>query len=451
MALTQEERIALANGKQIDKDYTTSSGNTVKIPAGQPTSDWDYDQLSAYYERAKSNLDPRGMEQAHTMANYLRSLENKPTTNASDDISAMYMVTQGTKGANPGSWIGSVRNQDQYLSDRLYEYQQGAYKDTPQSDYYNYVKGLAQGRGLLNEGGNPTNSYYDNLSSRQGYYTNEGNREASRGNKGFSYNADNDPLWQAYLDRYKQESDRAARNTIGEVSANTGGLASSYATTAANQAANYYTQQANDAFMDIYQQKYNEYLNQLEQQNYLNEQAYNRQYNAQQLAMAAEQAEFARQQALWEQQYNQANADWERAYKEALLAAEYGDFSKLKAMGIDTGSYQAQLASGGRSSGGRSSGSGKPPIDDTPIDDTVLVEAQAEVDRILANAVKRNKVLTNYEWNYLVNTLNVDAQLLIDNDFKKQERGGQNIETFDSPYAKTPSGGLIKRESTRPR
>ena len=47
-------------------------------------------------------------------------------------------------------------------------------------------------------------------------------------------------------DTYTREGQRAMQDTIGQVSARTGGIASSYATSAGNQAYNYMMQQLGD-------------------------------------------------------------------------------------------------------------------------------------------------------------------------------------------------------------
>ncbi len=49
----------------------------------------------------------------------------------------------------------------------------------------------------------------------------------------FSYDPENDPVYQQYRDSYTRNGQRAMADTLGQVSARTGGLASSYAETAA--------------------------------------------------------------------------------------------------------------------------------------------------------------------------------------------------------------------------
>lgn len=79
----------------------------------------------------------------------------------------------------------------------------------------------------------------------------------------FSYNAEEDPMYQQYAKTYEREGDRAMQNTLAQVSARTGGLASSYATTAAQQANQYYMQQLADKVPELYQLAYQMYLDDL--------------------------------------------------------------------------------------------------------------------------------------------------------------------------------------------
>ena len=82
----------------------------------------------------------------------------------------------------------------------------------------------------------------------------------------FSYNALEDPLYQQYLQQYQREGQRAMQDTLGQVSARTGGMASSYAVSAAQQANNYYASQAADKIPELYQLAYQMYLDDIDQE-----------------------------------------------------------------------------------------------------------------------------------------------------------------------------------------
>lgn len=78
-------------------------------------------------------------------------------------------------------------------------------------------------------------------------------------NSKFSYNAESDPLYQQYAKTYNREGDRARQDTLGDVAANTGGLASSYATQAAQQAQNVYGAKLADKIPELQQLAYEMY------------------------------------------------------------------------------------------------------------------------------------------------------------------------------------------------
>lgn len=76
----------------------------------------------------------------------------------------------------------------------------------------------------------------------------------------FSYDAENDPLYQQYQTQYRREGDRAMRDTLASLSAGAGGL-NSYAVSAAQQANNYYNSKLADKIPELYNLAYEKYLN----------------------------------------------------------------------------------------------------------------------------------------------------------------------------------------------
>ncbi len=81
--------------------------------------------------------------------------------------------------------------------------------------------------------------------------------------KAFSYDVMNDDIYKYYLRMYQREGRRAMEDTLGKVSENTGGLASSYATAAASQAYNYYSQKSADIIPELYNDAYERYIDSL--------------------------------------------------------------------------------------------------------------------------------------------------------------------------------------------
>ena len=75
----------------------------------------------------------------------------------------------------------------------------------------------------------------------------------------FSYDATKDPLYQQYVTQYRQEADRASKETLADAAASAGGM-NSYAITAAQQANDYYNSQLAGKIPELYQLAYEMYL-----------------------------------------------------------------------------------------------------------------------------------------------------------------------------------------------
>ena len=69
----------------------------------------------------------------------------------------------------------------------------------------------------------------------------------------FSYDPESDPVFQSYRAAYRREGDRAAKDTLGEAAALTGGQASTAAVAAASQARDYYNSKVGDVIPALYQ------------------------------------------------------------------------------------------------------------------------------------------------------------------------------------------------------
>lgn len=76
----------------------------------------------------------------------------------------------------------------------------------------------------------------------------------------FTYDPDTDPIYQNYRETYLREGNRARENTLGDYAAMTGGMPSTAATAAAEQAQNYYNAQMADVIPALYQQAFDMYM-----------------------------------------------------------------------------------------------------------------------------------------------------------------------------------------------
>ena len=79
--------------------------------------------------------------------------------------------------------------------------------------------------------------------------------------KDFSYDMNNDQMYQQYRDAYMRQGQQAMRDTMGAASALTGGYGSTYAQTAGSQAYDQYLAALNDKVPELEQNAYNRYLN----------------------------------------------------------------------------------------------------------------------------------------------------------------------------------------------
>lgn len=77
----------------------------------------------------------------------------------------------------------------------------------------------------------------------------------------FSYNPETDPSYAAFAKAYRREGERATADAMGQAAAASGGLPSSYAMTAAQQAGNYYAAQMADKIPELEQMAYARYQN----------------------------------------------------------------------------------------------------------------------------------------------------------------------------------------------
>lgn len=75
----------------------------------------------------------------------------------------------------------------------------------------------------------------------------------------FSYNPYDDELYAYYKEQYNREGKRAMEDLMGNLSMNTGGIASSYAVSAASQALDYYNTKLTDKIPELYKAAYSRY------------------------------------------------------------------------------------------------------------------------------------------------------------------------------------------------
>lgn len=252
--------------------------------------------------------------------------------------------------------------------------------------------------------------------------------------KEFSYDKNNDESYKAYAKQYRREGERATADALAKASGQSGGIASSYAMSAAAQAGNYYASQLADKIPELYQNAYQRYLNDytmkrealnsvqsetaaahdrylgdlnayntdrnFEYQKY--QDAYNRARNLLSDASTLEAQDYSRyrdsvsdyqndrdfryNQLLDTVQNNQYQD--ELKYSRAQDAANYGDYSRLNELGIDTSKAQARDAVSDEYNraqlGGVYAGYGDYGYLENMGVDTSTAKKNAELDRIAA-------------------------------------------------------------------
>lgn len=136
------------------------------------------------------------------------------------------------------------------------------------------------------------------------------------------YDPETDPLYSSYKKQYLREAQRAQEDTMAQYAANTGGLASTAAVTAAQQAYQYYATQLTDKIPELAQLDYSQW------------------YNTQQLMIQ----KLSAMQSLEESNYSIYASERQAAQTYAELSAQYGDYSALQALGIDTTTAEFERA-----------------------------------------------------------------------------------------------------------
>lgn len=128
-------------------------------------------------------------------------------------------------------------------------------------------------------------------------------------NNTFSYDYTKDPSYKAYEKEYKRNGQFAMDDTLAKVAARTGGVASSYAVSAAGQAYNDYMAGLTDKIPALEQAAYNRYLN--DQEKKLNEIA------------------LAKEDWMQESEYHRILDKWQNMGKESLTDEELSLMSQM--------------------------------------------------------------------------------------------------------------------------
>ena len=220
--------------KDKDKDYqalindAVKSGNYAEASRLEQDRNEKIDVEGLNYTKTSNYVKPKGVDDAtynkmqNTSFNASSAVQGatQVTADALHKVNKLTntdsIITDSTRNAMNGSFRipGEVKAADRYLAEQLQKIQSGK------------------------------TSYSDQLQEMMDKIMNRDK---------FSYDVDQDPLFQQALASAMNSGKQAMQDTIGQASALTGGYGSTYATTAGNQAYNAFIEDAYDNLPQYYQ------------------------------------------------------------------------------------------------------------------------------------------------------------------------------------------------------
>lgn len=270
---------------------------------------------------------------------------------------AYYRYLMGTNTSPLAQAAGQVKSYEDFMKD----YTPGQQIPYPTVGNVDILQGLVNNGFNTSDAGRPSFDYtYD--SEMRALIDQILNSNLADWKKGDQYSA--------LRDQYAANGEMGMNDLLGQVSSRTGGLASSYAASVANQEYNDWMSKLEQAAREMYQQDRNDKLNSLG----MLSDAYDREYGeyGDKLNQWNADRNFAYQQAQdalanqWKQKewdYNMSQDEWNKAAQQAEMMASYGDFSGYKALGYTDSQIESmrqayQIAQTAKVKSGRSGSSG---------------------------------------------------------------------------------------------
>ena len=268
-----------------------------------------------------------------------------------------YRYLMGTDTSPLAQAAGQVKSYEDFMKD----YTPGQQIPYPTVGNVDILQGLVNNGFNTSDAGRPSFDYtYD--SEMRALIDQILNSNLADWKKGDQY--------AALRDQYAANGEMGMNDLLGQVSSRTGGLASSYAASVANQEYNDWMSKLEQAAREMYQQDRSDKLNSL---GVLSD-AYDREYGeyGDKLNQWNTDRNFAYQQAQdalanqWKQKewdYNMSQDEWNKAAQQADMMASYGDFSGYKALGYTDSQIESmrqayQIAQTAKAKSGRSGSSG---------------------------------------------------------------------------------------------
>lgn len=269
-----------------------------------------------------------------------------------------YRYLMGTDTSPLAQAAGQVKSYDDFMKD----YTPGQQIPYPTVGNVDILQGLVNNGFNTSDAGRPSFDYtYD--SEMRALIDQILNSNLADWKQGDQY--------AALRDQYAANGQMSMADLLGQVSSRTGGLASSYAASVANQEYNDWMSKLEQAAREMYQQDRSDKLNSLG----MLSDAYDREYGeyGDKLNQWNADRNFAYQQAQdalanqWKQKewdYNMSQDEWNKAAQQADMMASYGDFSGYKALGYTDSQIESmrqayQIAQTAKVKSGRSGSSGE--------------------------------------------------------------------------------------------
>lgn len=353
------------NGAWTDNEMLTAADRKkiadirAQMQAGKITGDQANQAANAIRAGYGYTIDKNGYvtdSGALSATNDLRRRLGLSTDPESAEL-AYYRYLMGTDTSPLAQAAGQVKSYEDFMKD----YTPGQQIPYPTVGNVDILQGLVNNGFNTSDAGRPSFDYtYD--SEMRALIDQILNSNLADWKKGDQYSA--------LRDQYAANGEMGMNDLLGQVSSRTGGLASSYAASVANQEYNDWMSKLEQAAREMYQQDRNDKLNSLG----MLSDAYDREYGeyGDKLNQWNTDRNFAYQQAQdalanqWKQKewdYNMSQDEWNKAAQQADMMASYGDFSGYKALGYTDSQIASmrqayQIAQTAKAKSGRSGSSG---------------------------------------------------------------------------------------------
>lgn len=269
-----------ANGlvRLIDNDYYIAQG----LKNGQITPE----QLAlaqAAASRNAGNIPSGNIPSAPSTTNYASEYTSRTPQPTNNQPVQNRQPSQPTQNTQPVQAAPVISNAPAQLGKTTYQQylDQWEYPDAPEwngTEYERQRDELLQNAMNPYEG-SPYDQQRDDALAQYGEKWQGSEYQPRRDaaleraeNMQWNYDPNTDPVWQALQKQYRREGDRATQEAMAQAAMRTGGLANSYAVTAASQAGDYYAAQLSDRLPQLYQDAYQRYLQEFQRQMGLSDQ-----------------------------------------------------------------------------------------------------------------------------------------------------------------------------------